>query len=82
MTSTNELITLINNFSLTDRLLIVEEILRGIREDEAAPLKGKKEGSASEKPKILEMIGVIDHEEAELMKAAVKEARKIDANEW
>lgn len=79
MVSTSELISLINNFSLTERLLIIEEVLKGIREEESNPLK---EDESPDKPRILEMAGIINEEAAELMKAAVEESRKIDVNEW
>ena len=79
MVSTHELIRLINNFSLTERLLIIEEVLKGIREEESTPLKEVEEPA---KPRILEMAGIINEEEAAQMKTAVEESRKIDANEW
>ena len=75
----HELISLINNFSLAEKLLIIEEVLKGIREEESTPLK---EAEEAEKPRILEMAGIINDEEAEQMKTAVEESRKIDVNEW
>lgn len=81
MVSTNELISLINKYSLTERLKIVEEVLRGIRE-EKIEVADKEEGGANEPPKILELAGVMTEEEANEYTAAIEESRKIDEDEW
>jgi len=81
MVSTNELIKLINTFSLSERLKIVEEVLRGIREEKIV-IPNDKEGKSNEPPKILELAGVMTDEEASEYEAAVEESRKIDKNEW
>ncbi|HKK58338.1 MAG TPA: hypothetical protein VJ937_02570 [Salinivirga sp.] len=81
MVSTNELIALINKFSLAERLKIVEEVLRGIRENNTAG--SDEEGkSTNEPPRILELAGVITDEEASAYEEAVEESRKIDKDEW
>jgi len=81
MVSTNELIKLINTFSLSERLKIVEEVLRGIREEKIV-IPNDKEGESNEPPKILELAGVMTDEEASEYDKAVEESRKIDENEW
>ncbi|MEL7119329.1 MAG: hypothetical protein AAFO07_07810 [Bacteroidota bacterium] len=81
MASTNELITLINKFSLTERLKIVEEVLRGIREEKSIDLEEKAIENFN-KPRILELAGIYSEEEANEFSEAVDEARKIDDNEW
>ena len=81
MVSTNELITLINKFSLTERLKIVEEVLRGIREDRTVGSDGE-EKETNKSPKILELAGVMTDEEASVFKEAIEDSRKIDEDEW
>ncbi len=81
MLSTNELVMLINKFSLTERLKIVEEVLRGIREEDIV-IQDDKSGDSDELPKILELAGVMTEEEAAEYKEAVKESRKVDKDEW
>ncbi|NJL76692.1 MAG: hypothetical protein HC892_18395 [Saprospiraceae bacterium] len=78
MVSTNELISLINKFSLSERLNIVEAVLRGIRE-EKIEIVAQKETS---EPSILELAGIFDESEADEFKTAVDESRKIDKDEW
>lgn len=78
MVSTNELISLINEFSLTERLKIVEEVLRVIREEKTY-IDDDKEPT---KPKILELAGLFDESVADEFKVAVDESRKVDRDEW
>lgn len=81
MASTSELIRLINEFDFSERLKIVEEVLRGIREEKARLASDtKKEPITS--PKILELAGLLTEEEAAVYEKAIEESRKIDANEW
>ena len=82
MISSNEIINLIKGFSLIERLIIVEEILRNIREENleqkvAGQYKEKKSG-----PAILNLAGIIDEEQAKVLNSAVEESRKIDRDEW
>lgn len=79
MVSSNEVINIIKGFSLSERLLIVEEILRNIREEN---LKSKPIEKEKTKSSILNFAGIIDDAEANLMESAVSESRKIDQNEW
>jgi len=81
MVSTDELIVLINKFSLKERLKIVEEVLRGIREEKVVTLSDPGNES-KDVPKILELAGVLSEEEASVYYQAVEESRKIDSNEW
>ncbi len=70
MVSTNELITLINKFSLTERLKIVEEVLRGIREEKVVI---PKDGEENKQPKILELAGIMNEGDASEYEKAVEE---------
>jgi len=81
MVSTDELIVLINKFSLKERLKIVEEVLRGIREEKVVALSDPGNES-KDVPKILELAGVLSEEEASVYYEAVEESRKIDRDEW
>lgn len=81
MVSTNELITLINKFSLSERLKIIEEVLRGIREDNIVSPEEREKGT-NDPPKILELAGVMTEEEASVYEEAVEDSRKIDRDEW
>lgn len=81
MTTNNEVLRLISILSISDRLKIVEYILRGIREER----EFGGEGSKSEEeigPAILSMAGIIDEEEANVFDSAISESRKIDEDGW
>ena len=82
MVSSNEVINLIKGFSLTERLIIVEEILRNIREENSAKKVAKNAEEVNSKPAILSLAGIFDENEALIFNAAVKESRKIDKDEW
>ena len=73
MVSKNELINLINECHLSDRLEIVEAVLKHIRKEKKALRNGLD---------ILEFAGIIDDTEAKIFESAVLESRKIDKNEW
>ena len=75
------MITLINKFSLKERLKIVEEVLRGIREEKVVTLNDRGNESKGV-PKILELAGIMSEEEASVYYEAVEESRKIDRDEW
>ena len=79
MISSNEVIEIVKKFSLKDKLLIIEEILRNIREENSA---GDKEIKPKRKEGLMSLAGVIDEEEAMVFKKAIEESRKIDHNEW
>ncbi|WNJ16901.1 hypothetical protein [Pontibacter sp. G13] len=78
MGSTNEIIKMINELSFGERLKIVEEILRGIRENNAFPPKEP----FSKEPAILKLAGIFSVKEAAEFRQAIPETRKIDPNEW
>lgn len=80
MVSSHEIISIIKGFSTSERLFIVEEILRNIREEHLHP-KTQESDKQSKSP-ILNFVGIIDDTDAELMENAVEESRKIDKNEW
>lgn len=83
MATSNEVIRLIKGLSLSDRLKIVEEVLRSIREESSIreeELKTKTETNKG--PGILTMAGIFDEEEVKVFESAISESRKIDADEW
>lgn len=69
-----DILDIVNRFSIADRLRLVEEILRTIREEE---VKEKHSGN-----ELLEFAGIINDEEAAEMKSAVSESREIDLDGW
>ena len=79
MITSNEVVKLIKGLSLADRLKIVEEILRSIREEESLRDKKEEKGNG---PAILAMAGIFDEEEAKVFESAIAESRKIDEDEW
>lgn len=82
MVSSNDIIDLIKGFSLAERLLIVEEILRNIREADVKTRNGKNSTIDSTEPTILNLAGIMDEEEANVFEEAIVESRKIDNDEW
>lgn len=77
MVSSDEVVKLVESFSLTERLLIVEEILKSIRKE-----KLEVERVEDARPGILALAGIISDNEAESWHEAIDEARKIDVHEW
>ena len=73
MISSHEVIKLIEGFSLAERLRIVEEVLKNIRE-------GKLDVTPVEvaKPSLLSLAGIMDDEEAKVWYEAVEDSRKVD----
>lgn len=82
MISSSEVINLIKSFSIAERLMIVEEILRNIREENVVSVGKEIPQEENAEPAILGLAGIIDEEEADLMTNAVEESRKIDRDEW
>ncbi len=76
--STNELIGLINRFSLAERIKIIEEVLKTIREEETKAYSVK----TTKSPSILKFAGILDEKEASIFEEAIEESRKIDEDEW
>ncbi len=82
MISSNEVINIIKSFSLTERLMIVEEILRNIREENVKQKSTDHPKKENSKLGILNLAGIINEEEAKVFDCAVEESRKIDRDEW
>ena len=84
MTSSSELISLIKGFSISDRLIIVEEILKDIRQENLPEVlaSSSSEQERSSKPSILSLAGIFDEGEAAVFTGAIEESRKIDSDEW
>lgn len=83
MKTSNEIIThLVKNFSIHERLLIIEEILRSILEERVTPSEQLPELGKTDEPEILSLAGILDEEEADEMNSAIEESRKIDRHEW
>lgn len=72
MATSNDVIKLTKGLSLSERLKIVEEILRSIWEEEIKP-KLKEKSTAHP---ILAMAGIFDEEEAKVFESAIAESRK------
>ena len=73
MISSHEVIKLIEGFSLAERLRIVEEVLKNIREEklDVPPVE-------VEKPSLLSLAGIMDDEEAKVWYETVEDSRKVD----
>lgn len=72
----SEVITHIKELSLADRFLLVEEILKSIREESPfleLNYKQKVAGGAA----LMAFAGILDEKEAAIFEEAVAEARKI-----
>ncbi|MEL6194988.1 MAG: hypothetical protein AAFR66_23225 [Bacteroidota bacterium] len=74
MVSAKKVIGMINGFSLSERLMIIEEVLKNIREE--------KSTTNSNDISIKKFVGIIDEKEATLFEEAISESRKVDENEW
>ena len=70
-----DILNVVNEFSVPDRLRLVEAILRKIREEESEPLDCSGVG-------LLDLAGIMNEDEATLMKEAVSESRQIDLDGW
>ena len=77
MISSHEVIKLIEGFSLIERLRIVEEVLKSIREE-----KLNVTPTAIAKPSLLSLAGIMDDEEAKIWYEAIEDSRKVDEHEW
>ena len=71
----SEILDMVNALPVSDRLEMVEEIIKKIR-------KEKSLGAEPSGTGILEFAGIIDNKEAEVMMDAISESRKIDYNGW
>lgn len=82
MISSNEVINLIKGFTLTERLMIIEEVLKNIREENVSQNIANPSMEEKSGPAILSLAGIIDEEEAKVWNSAVQESRQIDKDEW
>ena len=80
--TSNDIINLIKGLSLSERLKIVEEILRNIREEGLEPKVAPSAKETHDGPAILSLAGIMDEEEAKVWDSAIAESRKIDEDEW
>lgn len=78
----SEIINLIKGFSLSEKLRLVEEILRNIREENISIREQSETKEKKDEPAILSFAGILNEEEAKIFDSAVEESRKIDENEW
>jgi hypothetical protein len=78
MISSHEVIRLIEGFSLVERLRIVEEVLKNIREEklDVAPVEVAKPSL------LLSLAGIMDEEEAKVWYEAVEDSRKVDEQSY
>ena len=77
MALTGEVLSFIKELSLADRLLLVEEILRNIREENFSKLDTR----GVESP-MLKFVGIFDKNETSVFGNAIVESRKVDLNDW
>ena len=74
----NEVLSVIDGYSLTDKFKIVEQIIRKIK------LEGKigETVKNSNENRFSKFVGVLTDQEADAFEEAVAECRKIDTDEW
>lgn len=76
----NDILRIINEYSIPDRIRLVEAILKMIREEEVLMGAPKEEEFSGEG--VLAFAGILDEESAKEMQDAVDDSRKIDTDEW
>ena len=81
--SKSDILSLIKAYPIGERLIIIEEVLRSIREEREL-LDENREDHAElyEGKELLEFAGILNKEEAKEMNTAIEESRKIDVDEW
>lgn len=82
MVTHSEIIQLVKGLSLSERLVLIETILKDIREDQALLAEPQSPQGVSSEPGIMNLAGIMTGEEAEIFYGAISESRKIDADEW
>ncbi|NBC24317.1 MAG: hypothetical protein GVX78_01720 [Bacteroidetes bacterium] len=75
----NEILNIVNNYSIADRIRFIEAVVQKIREEELGLLPIRV-GYSGEN--LLEFAGIWNEESAMQMEKAVEESRKIDLDEW
>jgi hypothetical protein len=73
-----DLLNTINGFPVTERILLVEAILKQIREEERSGIAPKETVATYSGEGLLEFAGALSDEEAERMQQAIREDRKIN----
>jgi hypothetical protein len=77
MVTHSEIINLVKGLSLSERLALVETILKDIREDKELLAETQSPQGVSSEPGIMSLAGIMTEEEAEVFYGALKESRKI-----
>lgn len=77
-----DLLNIINGFPITERILLIEAILKQIREEERSGVALKETVAPYSGEGLLEFAGALSDDEADKMQKAVLETRKIDHDEW
>ncbi|MEO0684765.1 MAG: hypothetical protein AAFY76_06865 [Cyanobacteria bacterium J06649_11] len=72
-----DILKMVNEYPVSDRLILIEEILKSIRKE-----SDQVEETKTTESDLSEFIGIIDDEEAASMKLAVEDSRKIDLDGW
>ena len=80
--TSSDILKLIKGLSLSERLKIVEEILRNIREENIGPEADKPTKDTHNGPAILSLAGIMGEADARIWDSAIAESRKIDEDEW
>jgi len=75
----NEILNIVNHYSIADRIRFIEAVVQKIREEELGLLPIRV-GYSGEN--LLEFAGIWNEESAMQMEKAVEESRKIDLDEW
>ena len=72
-----DLLNIINGYPVTERILLIEAILKQIREEERSEAAPKETVAPYSGEGLLEFSGALSEEEAERMQQAISKARKI-----
>ncbi|MEN0006721.1 MAG: hypothetical protein AAF798_21385 [Bacteroidota bacterium] len=72
----SDILEIVNGYPISDRILLVEAILKKIREEEQLLSAAKTTEQDYSGESILEFAGILDKESAKEMKAAVEESRR------
>lgn len=78
--SKNEILNIINTFSVKERLELIESILIKLRKESNLSSIDLPKGSSGND--LLMFAGIWDKETAESFDKSTKECRKIDLNQW
>ena len=76
----NDILTIIKSFPIDERLFLIEDILKSVREDHITSTSEKSEMYSGEN--LVELSGIVNEDEAKNYEEAISESRKVDINEW